>query len=156
MGIKQLLIECEKAEARHKNTIEELKKTIGHYRSLADLSPDCILIVDRELRVRYVNAAAARYLGKEPRQILGASLTRFFPPATHRAQIRHLRQVFGSGIAVTSTDTVSFPDIQLSLNTKWIPIRDASGDISAVLCISREISVADRPKPRHQTPDGLE
>lgn len=140
MGIKQLLLECEKNEARNRSLIEELKSTIEHYRVLADLSPDCILIIDRELLVRYMNATASRYLGKDPDQIFGKPFTRFFPPATHRALTRHLRQVFGSGIAVTSTDKVSFPHIQLFLNTKWVPLRDGDGNITAVLCISREMT----------------
>lgn len=143
MGLKQLLQECEKKEARDRRLIGELKATIEHYRVLADLSPDCILIIDRDLLVRYLNATAARYLGKEPDQIFGKPFTRFFPPATHRSLTRHLRQVFGSGIAVTSSDKVSFPHIQLLLNTKWVPLRDGHGNITAVLSISREIAGSD-------------
>ena len=77
MGIKQLLLECEKNEARNRSLIEELKSTIEHYRVLADLSPDCILIIDRELLVRYMNATASRYLGKDPDQIFGKPLRPF-------------------------------------------------------------------------------
>jgi PAS domain S-box-containing protein len=132
-------MECEKECSRNKNVIAELKRTIEHYRSLADLSPDCILIIDREFLIRYVNATAARYLGEKPDSILGRPFTRFFPPATYRALSRHLRQVFGSGLAVTSMDNVSFPDIRLLLNTKWVPLWDSSGNISSALCISRQI-----------------
>lgn len=144
MGIKQLLLECEKKEARNRSLINELKTMVGHYRVLADLSPDCILIIDRELLIRYVNATAARYLGEEPARIFGEPFTRFFPPATHRALSRHLRQVFGSGIAVTSTDKVAFPHIRLYLNTKWVPLRDGYGNITAVLSISREMAGSEK------------
>lgn len=156
MGIKQLLRECEQENARHKGTIEEMARTIEHYRSLAELSPDCIFLIDRRLSVRYANGTAARYLQKEPRQILGKSLTRLFPPATHRALIRHLRRLFGSGMAATSMEKVSFPGLELFLNTKWVPLRDASGDISSALCISREISAPDSiaARERREVPDG--
>ncbi len=139
MGIRQLLNECRQEAARQKGRIGEMAGTIEHYRSLAELSPDCIFIVDRGLHVRYVNRTAARYLQREVHQVLGEPLSRLFPPATHRAQASHLRRLFGSGTAVTSTDLVSFPGLDLYLNTKWVPLHDASGAVSSALCISREV-----------------
>lgn len=140
MDIKQQLKECEQESARNKGTIEEMARTIEHYRSLAELSPDCIFIIDRQFIVRYANGTAVRYLGKKAHQVLGRPLARLFPPATHRAQMRHLRRLFGSGMAVTSMDKVSFPGLELLLDTRWVPLRDAAGEIASALCISREVS----------------
>jgi PAS domain S-box-containing protein len=148
MSTKEMLIECEKKEARHKKTIDELVNMIGHYRHIAELSPDCIFIVNRDFVVDYVNAAAARYMAKTSKQIVGKGLKKLFPPATYRAQIRHLNEAFGSGIAVTSSDRITFPDIELLLNTKWIPVRDSSGNISTVMSISRDISEFDERRER--------
>ena len=110
------------------------------YRLLAELSHDFIFIVDNDGRVQYVNAAAARELGADPRTMVGRRLEEVFPGKLTERQKRGVRQVVRSGKPLSFEGKASLPDREMWLDTLLVPIRSETGEINAALGIARNVT----------------
>lgn len=123
-----------------KETEEALHEKESWFRSFSDVSPDVIFMIDRDDRVAYVNNAAARMLGRAPRDLIGNERSSLFPDALSRNQKKAIDQVFTTGIPTRSVGRM-----ELDGNARWfdhslIPVRDESGTIIQVMGTSRDIT----------------
>ncbi|MHB8765748.1 MAG: PAS domain-containing protein, partial [Deferrisomatales bacterium] len=64
---------------------------------LFDLVRDPVFAVDAEARFLDLNAAAGRYLGRAPEELLGRSLAEVFRPEQVDLQLQAIRQVLATG-----------------------------------------------------------
>jgi len=140
---------CFVRDITERNRIEAaLKESEARYRSLAEASQDMIFVVDRDDRVLYVNRQAAEFLHVASDAIIGQPRSRFFPPDVSAGQLRGLRQVFASGEPVRSESPITTPDGKvLWFDHALMPISDATGSVTSVLGVSRDITkrvVAER------------
>jgi len=111
-------------------------------RALTDRSPDIILVVGRDGRIQYVNRAGAAQIHEDPAQLVGRELTSFFLPASAGEQAEHLAQVVASGEPIYREGTWRFAH-----GNRWVgmwlsPLRDAHGDIMAVLGVGRDLTTS--------------
>jgi len=127
-----------------KRAEEALSEKEMLYRTLAESSPDMIFTIDREYRVEYANPAAAQMFGRQPENLIGLSLDNLFPPQSLQRQVESLRTVFETGKAVYLEDAVIFPDVEMWLDTRLVPLADQSGEVSGVMGISRDITARKR------------
>ena len=130
-------------EQRVEARTSELRESEDRYRLLSETSPDMIFVIDRNDHVQYVNTRAAQQFGKSPEEVIGSPRTALFPPGIAEEQAHGLQQVFKSGKLLSSETPISFPGGQLWLDTSLVPIQDESGEVSAVMGVSR-----DTPKHR--------
>lgn len=118
-----------------------LKESEARYRSLAEVSQDMIFVVDRDDHVLYVNRRAAEFLHVAPETIIGQPRSRFFPPDVSAGQLRGLRQVFASSEPVRNESPMTTSDGNvLWFDHALMPISDATGSVTSVLGVSRDIT----------------
>jgi two-component system cell cycle sensor histidine kinase/response regulator CckA len=119
---------------------EALRASEERYRLLAEAAKDCIYIIDRDDRVRYVNAFAASQFRARPEQIAGMRRSDLFPPALAARQKRNLDKVFETGEPLAEESVLSLPGKETWQHTQLVPLRDGDGTVTGVLGISRDIS----------------
>lgn len=118
----------------------ELKVSEARYRALAESSPDMVFLVDRDDTVVYVNKLAAVQFGKEVNKIVGRPLTELFPPEIATHQLQALHDTAQLGKMVESESKMTFPDREVWLDTRLVPMKGDAGEVTAVLGISRDIT----------------
>jgi diguanylate cyclase (GGDEF)-like protein/PAS domain S-box-containing protein len=130
---------------------EALRQSEERYRTLAEVSPDMIFMIDEEYRVLYLNRLAASQFGIAVDQsslaspdiqaaLIGRPLSELFPPAINARQQAAIRQVFVSDQMLSSENYTEFPGRHVWLNTWLVPIHDDRGRVISVLGVSRDIT----------------
>ena len=125
----------EQVEAR-----EALAKSERRYRALSESSPDFIFVFDRELRVRYLNPASTKVFRRAPEELVGTFIEDLFDAETARGMSAGLRVVFESGEPRHTESEWPGPWGRRWLATWIVPIRDASGAVTEVFGVSRDIA----------------
>lgn len=110
------------------------------FRSLSEVSPDMIFMIDRDDRVVYVNDAAARILGQPASEIVGRERRNLFPDDISTHQKKAIDQVFATGMPVRSAGRLGPGENPRWYDHSLIPVRDESGAIIQVLGTSRDIT----------------
>jgi diguanylate cyclase (GGDEF)-like protein/PAS domain S-box-containing protein len=121
-----------------------LRESEERYRTLAEAVQDMIYIIGPDERLHYVNNMAAQLLGLEPEQLTGQPRQALFlaGDADHQQQI--LQSVFETGRPTFQEHEVVLPDRKLWFNTWLVPLRNASGEITAVMGHSRDMTQRKR------------
>jgi PAS domain S-box-containing protein len=119
---------------------EALRVSEEQYRKLAEAAHDMIFIINRDDRIEYVNSFGAKFLGKEPGELVGQPRVRFFPSETSEHQEDSIRRVIRTGEAISSESANIFPTRTVWLNTWLVPLKNVEGKITSVLGVSRDIT----------------
>jgi len=123
-----------------RKTEKALQDSEEKYRTLVEYSSDLIFLVNKQGIILSLNKAAAQSVGGESEDIQGQDIASIFPERTVKDYKKSLAQVFDSG---SSTNYESFQ--QAGSQTIWInttlnPVKDDSGEVTAVLGVSRDIT----------------
>ncbi|MFO1420863.1 MAG: PAS domain-containing protein [Candidatus Competibacteraceae bacterium] len=120
---------------------EAIRESESRLRTLVEATTDAIYIKDREGRYRLFNTAAADFIGRAARDILGQDDTFLFPPDEARALMDKDRQLMLEGQVATYEEHVTTADgvARTFLSTKG-PIRDAAGNVVGLFGISRDMT----------------
>lgn len=113
-------------------------------RTLIDSLPDLIYVKDRASRYLLSNAAHAAFLGcTSPDQVVGKSVFDFFPAEQARQFRADDEQVMQSGQPLVNREEQALDRVSgkviWNLTTK-VPLRDASGQVTGLLGIARNIT----------------
>lgn len=114
------------------------------YRVLADTAEDHIFVINRDDRIEYVNPAAARQLGTVPDRLVGRRRAELFPPDVAERQGRNLTRVISTGTPLYVEGRTMYGDREVWLSTWLTPVHSHAGDVTAVLGVSRDITVRKR------------
>jgi PAS domain S-box-containing protein len=120
--------------------VDELRRSEGRYRTLAETARDAIYVIGRDLTVRYCNTFGATWFHSTPDDLVGQSIEALFPPPVRDPMIANLRQVFQTGETVRAEDRIPFPTGELWLETHLSAVRDVDGAVAEVMGISRDIT----------------
>ena len=120
---------------------EALRQSEERYRTLAEASLDDIFVLDREGRIRYVNASAARRFGRAPEAVVGQRLEGLFPPPVAARLQAAIAEAFATESPLYREGSVAFPGRQAWLATWLIPfLRNPQGQLESVMGISRDFT----------------
>ncbi|MBI2863054.1 MAG: diguanylate cyclase [Chloroflexi bacterium] len=119
---------------------EALRASEERYRALAETARDMIFIVGRDGTMEYVNTFAAEQFQVRPEEIIGKRREALFPPEVSTRQEQGLQEVFRTGKPIYRETCTAFPGHALWLDTWLAPLRDAAGEVAAVMGISRDIT----------------
>lgn len=122
-----------------KKISQKLQESEKRYRTLAEAAQDFIFIINRELKVQYVNSFGAMSFGKQPEDLIGKPLEILFPQSVDQ-QAESLKRVFQTGEAIYRENSFKFPGQTIWLGTQLSPIQAANGETSAVLGLARNIT----------------
>ena len=127
-----------------KRTEETLAESEERYRTLAESSQDSIYIIDREMRVQYVNHFGAELLGVNSEEIVGECLEKFFDKDTyHRLEVT-LQAVIETGTPMSEIRLIRFQNREVWQDTRLVPIRGLQDEVSAVMGVSRDVTEEKR------------
>ena len=116
-----------------------------HYRAIVEAAEDPIFICDPEGRYLYGNRKAAANLGLTPEEFAGKTVDELFPPEVAAAFRDGVRRVVESGETLRSEDHMVLEDgVEFWSSTLMQPLRDASGRVTAVQGIVRDIASRKR------------
>ena len=108
--------------------------------AVIEATPDAIFVKDLDGRYVLVNAAAARFLGRSPEDIIGRNDLELYPAATARQFIEDDRRVLESGQAQSFEGVATSAEgTQAYLVTKGV-YRDPGGAILGLYGISHDIT----------------
>ena len=120
---------------------EALRQSEERYRTLAEASLDDIFVLDRERRISYVNASAARRFGRPAEEVVGQHLEGLFPPPVAARLLSSVGEAFATESPLYRESPVVFPGRAFWLGTWLIPfLRNPQGRLESVLGISRDIT----------------
>lgn len=116
-----------------------LMKALEGIHDFARHAEDLIVIVDRALRIRYVNDYAVRLLASRAQDLLGKPLCGIFPTKYQEVQDR-LRSTVSNGDPFSFEKRISCNGDDYWLDVRCSPIKDNTGAVIALLCHSRDIT----------------
>ncbi|NMB80069.1 MAG: PAS domain S-box protein [Methanomicrobiales archaeon] len=132
-----------------KKAEEALRQSEEKYRILSEASPNAIYIINKDATVAYANNYALRMLRKSLTDVKGKRLMEVFPTDDAEMQIQIIVGVFQHGHDVRRDDRVTTVDGKEQwLSSIFTPLKDDAGRVTAVLCVSYDIT--ERKAMEHQ------
>ncbi len=106
-----------------------------------DQMPDLVLRIDRNLRFAFVNAAAARIVGRAPRELIGTNLGELsFAPNRLVDARRHVAEVLGEARPRRVNFTLNSPAGRRVFESVLLPELDTTGAGASVLLIASDVT----------------
>ncbi|MBN1168031.1 MAG: PAS domain-containing protein [Methanospirillaceae archaeon] len=127
------ITEIREAEAKIRNEEEFL-------RGIAESALDCIMVINREGTVLYANQSLGRLLGVGVEQIIGLPIHMVRTMDTALIDFERIKSVFISGVLIHELISIKKDDVDLLMDTTFIPEKDRSGLISSVLIVLKNVS----------------
>ncbi len=132
---------CGEDITERKQAENALMESEERYRTLSEAAPDLIFIVNKDDKVEYVNNVAAKYLGLQPEEVIGRARSELFPSHISDKQKLGLQKAFENGESVHNfEDKFSLCGRDVWLDTRMVPLKMNSGEVSAVMGVSRDIT----------------
>lgn len=118
-----------------------LRQSEARFRSLAENSPDYIMLYDRECRHLYINPAALSLVEMTPEQIVNKTHREAgFDPDQSEMWEQAIRGVFADGRSRREVFELQTRRGPVWLDWQVVPIRDVGGNVSLVLGVTRDIT----------------
>jgi PAS domain S-box-containing protein len=136
--VERELREAENRRERRRAN-EALRQSEERFRTIFETAADCIFMRDREMRFTHVNPAVEKMLGLPASELVGRRPQDIFAPG----QIAAIEESNGrvlNGEVVDKKHVVTHRGISFTFHTVLVPLRDASGAVTGVCGISRDIS----------------
>lgn len=134
--------------ARQEHTMEALRASKEQYRLLLDESSDPIFSFFPDGRYAYVNQAFATGVGKAAESIIGRTIWDVFSKDEADKRFAVVKWVFENGEHKEIEVRVPRPDGDRYYITTVKPILNDVGQVSSVICISKEITERKRMEDR--------
>ncbi|MCC7270613.1 MAG: PAS domain S-box protein [Rhodocyclaceae bacterium] len=142
-------------EAEHQGMLDRLQENENRLRAIIESEPECVKLQAADGTVLEINPAGLALVGAErPEDIIGRKIFTVVAPEYRDYYRENMRRVFEGESVV-----YEFKSITLKGRTAWmeshaVPLRDARGNIYALLGITRDITEhkwAEEQGRRHQT-----
>ncbi len=126
---------------------------VQHFGAAAQLSgaeldavvdlPLLLIVLDREMVIRWVSPATGRFLRRPTESLLGRSWYDFMPGARAR-RWQHERVLAGESLDLEGVSMSSQPGCERVIAVSLRPIRDAHGQVASVLALGRDVTDGNR------------
>ncbi len=107
-------------------------------------STDPIFCILEDGTYRYLNAAFSSAFGKGPEELIGKRIYDVFPPEEAEKRMTVVKRAFATGETIVFDVRVPAIDGERYYMTSVKPIRGEDGAVSAVVCISKDITERKR------------
>ena len=117
-----------------------LRESEEKYRTLVENAGEAIFSVDRDMRYLFMNSVSAQRIGRSRDELIGRRIRDAFPPDVAERHEASLTRVFKTGTGETRESLTVLKGEVRRYRTSLQPIRNGVGDVTAVLCIARDIT----------------
>ena len=119
---------------------QALKESEEKYRALVENMTDSVFMVDKKNRILSMNESACRFLHISNEQAVGISVSELFPKELAKKYAMSIRKVFASGEPMIVERKTSIRNQLFWLAVSLSPVKDAQGNVTCVIGVSRDIS----------------
>ncbi|MCB2149190.1 MAG: PAS domain S-box protein [Deltaproteobacteria bacterium] len=117
-----------------------LKRSEEKYRLLIESAEDLIFTLDDSACLKSVNSYTANFFGSDAEHLINRPLSDLLSRDVARRNIKAVQQVFESQRSVREEIEIRSVDPSVWLSANYMPLKNEMGEISAVLCIARDIT----------------
>ena len=134
---------------RLRNSLRKAQISASQLGAIVDSTGDAIFVKDARGRYQLVSPAAARFLGREVREVLGRDDSQLLPGSAARQLQSNDLAVMAAGATRTLEERFANQDgrVMHFLTTKG-PIRDAAGEVIGLVGISHDITERKQAEER--------
>ncbi len=132
------------AIARQRLVEEALQQDRRDYQALAEASGDVVFVHDHAGRYVFVNRACAELIGKESLDIIGRTPRDLFPAEAAPEMLSSIQRVFVTRERVEVETSPSLQAAGREFSAALSPVFDATGEVIAVVGISRDVTERNR------------
>ncbi len=125
---------------KQRKTEISLQESEEKYRTLVESSSDLIFLFDDKGNIFSANKAVLKALGKRLENILGKNISELFPPDVAQSFMQYIRQIYSTGESASLEITLPVEGSTVWISTFFNSVRNAAGEVTAVLCIGRDIT----------------
>ena len=129
-----------KLEALVEARTSALKRSEENYRSLVESAEDFIFSLDEQGRLISVNNFTAAFFGSNPGELIGAGADKLFTAEIAERLKKIAQTIFKNGKSIRDEFELKMDESVTWLSANFMPVKDDSGRLSAVLCIARDIT----------------
>ncbi|MGI0484636.1 PAS domain S-box protein [Pantanalinema rosaneae CENA516] len=141
LSLAQDVSDRKRQEAEREVTELALCQREQEFRTLAENSPDAIMRCDRQYRFTYVNPTVGKLAGIPGEQFIGKTTTELgYSQSLITFWNQALEQVFTQGQEQTIEYEIELPIGQRTLYSRLVPEPSATGEITSVLVVARDIT----------------
>ena len=119
---------------------DELVKSEAKYRSLVENAEDFIFTVDPNGRFLSMNSFTARFFKCRGQDHIGKTMSYLFPEEISKKFQQLIHTVFESKKSIRKESGFDLDSVTIFLDTNMVPLRSETGEVTAVLCIARDIT----------------
>ncbi len=121
-----------------------LKESHELLRAIVESTPDAIFVKDLEGRYRMINSAGARFLGKEPGEVVNRRDEELFTVETAGAVTSSDKRVLATNETQTFEETATAAGVTRTYAATKMVLRDASGEVTGIIGVSRDVTTQKR------------
>jgi two-component system sensor kinase FixL len=142
-------------ETTHESVLDRLQENEYRLRTIIESEPECVKLQAEDGTVLEINPAGLRLVdANQPADIVGRKIYSVVAPECVEAYRENMRRVFAGEAVVYEFKAITLKNRIAWMETHAAPLRDARGNIYALLGITRDITEhkqAEEQARRHQT-----
>lgn len=138
LGGKKLIQGVFRDMSDYKKSERALKKSEERYRTLAETAQDDIFIIDKELKFTYANSHFLAKFNLSLDDVEGKRIDILFPASSNYKN--KIIEVFESGKSISTEEKYMLNGREVWFDIRFSPIQDESGQVFAIMGISRDIT----------------
>ncbi|MGE3063873.1 MAG: PAS domain S-box protein [bacterium] len=149
--VESLSEELTSAEEEAKRRDDEIRrkdaeyiKSEEKYKALAESAMDIIIIVDEKHVVKYVNSFGLHYFKSSKENVIGKKLKHLFLNDDAKQRDAVIDLVFRDKKQMHFESATVFPEGEVWLGSRLVPLLDNNGNVETVMIISRDITERKR------------
>ncbi len=139
-GLRQRETELEEAQRLAKQAESALRASEARYRTLAESARDAIFVINRDLRIEYINRFGTQMVGLPLAGMVGKAIHEVFPRPLADAYASRLQQVMTTGEPYYGETQGLIGGCEITLGTQLVPLVSETGEITGVIGVARDIT----------------
>jgi PAS domain S-box-containing protein len=133
-----------------------LRESEQHFRAIFDAEPECVKVVSPQGTVTLMNAAGLAMLELDSlEQALSMRLVDFLLPEYHDAFKALHQKVIAGGTGLLEFEITGMRGTRRWLETHAAPLRDASGQVSGMLGVTRDMTERKQARQQRRVSDQI-
>jgi PAS domain S-box-containing protein len=119
-----------------------LRESEERFRRALENIPDVVVIYDADLRIRYINAATLRLVGRPTSDYIGKLEQEVWPPEVYETYLPTLQETLDTGLTRSLETDLLLPEGKLlNLRITCVPLLDENGNVREILGITHDMTV---------------